>query len=79
MAKLSRIHVNKHVIAKNRKHGLNFPPISIKRGKMNIYAHSVDILGASKVVYSPDKPLKCGARLWIETYAPVLADHWEVM
>jgi hypothetical protein len=79
MAKLSRIHVNKHVITGNRKHDKSEPPISIKRGKMNIYAHTVDILGASKIIYSPDKPLKCGARLWIETYAPVLADDKEVM
>jgi len=28
-------------------------------------------MGKSEVVYSHDKPLKCGARIWIETTAPV--------
>jgi hypothetical protein len=31
----------------------------------------VAIHGSSKVVYSPDKPLSCGARVWIETQADV--------
>ena len=38
----------------------------------NRYAHSVEIVGPSKVVYSPDKALSCGAHVWIETYAEVL-------
>ena len=37
----------------------------------NDYGHKVEILGPSKVVYSPDKPLSCGARVWIETEAEV--------
>ncbi len=28
--------------------------------------HSVAIVGGAKVIYSPDKPLACGARVWIE-------------
>jgi len=32
----------------------------------------VQILGESKVVYSPDKPLSCGAKVWIETDAEVI-------
>ena len=36
------------------------------------YAHEVEILGASKIIYSPDKPLSCGARVWIETDEEVL-------
>ena len=27
----------------------------------------MEIGGASSVVYSPDKPLNCGARVWVET------------
>ena len=27
--------------------------------------------GDSKVVYSPDKPLSCGAKVWIETNGEV--------
>ena len=31
-------------------------------------------MGGSRVVYSPDKPLSCGAKVWIETYNPVILD-----
>ena len=71
---LSRIHVNKHVIAANLKHGRNDPPISVKRGKENIGAYRVKVLGPAEVIYSPDKPLHCGARLWIETRAELEID-----
>ena len=32
----------------------------------------VDILGPSEMIYSPDKPRPCGARLWIETNSEVV-------
>jgi hypothetical protein len=28
-------------------------------------------MGESEVIYSPDKPLGCGAQVWVETKAPV--------
>ena len=34
-------------------------------------------LGGSDVIYSPDKPLSCGARVWIETYNPVIVTRDE--
>ena len=37
----------------------------------NDYAHEVEINGPSKVIYSPDKPLSCGAKVWVETEAEV--------
>ena len=43
--------------------------ITIKEGKKNTYCHEVSILGESKVVYRPEKPLSCGAKVWIETEA----------
>lgn len=69
----TRIHVNQHVIRRNNKliHGPYEPPITVKRGKSNTYCHSVEIDGPSRVVYSPDKPLSCGAKVWIETDADV--------
>lgn len=67
-----RIHVNMHVIRRNNKTGEREPPITVKTSKSNDYANEVEILGDSKVVYSPDKPLSCGARLWIETDAEVV-------
>lgn len=65
------IHVNQHVVKANRKDGTNHPVLTVKTYKSNTYASEVHIKGESKVVYSPDKPLSCGARVWIETEAEV--------
>ena len=65
------IHVNQHVIKSNRKNGASEPVLTVKTYKTNTYAHEVLIKGESKVVYSPDKPLSCGARVWIETQSEV--------
>jgi hypothetical protein len=71
---LTRIHVNQHVIARNRKAGTNDPVLTVKTSRSNTYAHVVAIHGPSRVVYAPCKPLACGARVWIETTAPVELD-----
>ena len=70
---IKRIHVNQHVIRRNLKvkEGPHEPAIAVKEGKKNTYGHGVTVHGPSKVVYSPDKPLSCGARVWIETTAEV--------
>ena len=65
------IHVNQHEVIANNKNGTNNPVLTIKTYKTNTYAHEVSIKGESKVIYSPDKPLSCGARVWIETQADV--------
>lgn len=65
------IHVNQHAIKRNAKAGTNEPVLTVKTYKSNTYAHTVDIQGPSRIVYSPDKPLSCGARVWIETSAHV--------
>jgi hypothetical protein len=62
-----RIHINQHVIRANKKNGKNKPAITVKTHKANTYAHRVEIEGPSSVIYSPDKPLSCGARVWVET------------
>ena len=62
-----RIHVNQHKIKSNKKYNLNEPVITVKTSKSNTYAHEVDVLGPSKIIYRPDKPLSCGAKVWIET------------
>jgi len=67
-----RIHINQHVIRANAKNGTNDPAITVKTYNENIYASRVEIDGPSSVVYSPDKPLHCGARVWVETDAPVI-------
>jgi hypothetical protein len=66
------IHVNQHVIKSNRKNATNSPVLTIKTYKENNYAHEVEINGPSKIVYSSDKPLSCGAHVWIETQAEVI-------
>jgi len=66
------IHVNQHVIKANRKNGVNNPVLTCKTYKENNYAHEVEIKGDSKVVYSPDKPLSCGAHVWIETQGEII-------
>jgi hypothetical protein len=65
------VHVNQHRIRANQKTGARTPVLTVKRGKANTYAHAVLIDGPCRVVYSPDKPLSCGARVWIETEAGV--------
>ena len=62
-----RIHVNQHKIRSNRKTGDREPVLTVKTYKDNTYCHEVVIDGPCKVIYSPDKPLSCGARVWIET------------
>lgn len=65
------IHVNQHVIKANRKTGAQDPVLTVKTYKSNTYAHEVQIHGPSKIVYSADKPLSCGAHVWIETQSEV--------
>lgn len=61
-----RIHVNQHVIKRNRKTGERDPVLTVKTYKDNTYGNEVLINGPCKVIYSPDKPLPCGAHVWIE-------------
>lgn len=65
------IHVNQHVIKSNRKSNANNPVLTVKTYKGNTYAHEVEIMGPSKLVYSPEKPLSCGAHVWVETQSEV--------
>ena len=66
----TRIHVNQHNIKANAK-GAGLPVLTVKDYKQNRKCNEVEINGPSKVVYSPDKPLSCGARVWVETEADV--------
>lgn len=69
------IHVNQHNVKKNSK-GENLPVITCKNYKSNKYANEVIIYGqdglvAARIIYSPDRPLSCGAKVWIETHGKV--------
>lgn len=65
------IHVNQHKIRSNTKNGTDEPVLTIKTYKDNQYAHEAiirtkDGTEIAKIIYSPHKPLSCGARVWIE-------------
>lgn len=66
------IHVNQHKIRSNSKTGNREPVLTCKTYKSNDYASEAVILDkngevSAKIIYSPDKPLSCGAKVWIET------------
>lgn len=65
----TRIHVNQHNIRANAK-GANLPVLTVKNYKSNTKCNSVGFI-EGVVMYSPDKPLACGAKVWIETNQPV--------
>jgi hypothetical protein len=71
------IHVNQHNIKANSK-GSELPVLTVKDYKQNRKVNHAAVVDADgkalvKVVYSPDKPLPCGAKVWIETELEVIA------
>ena len=67
---ITRIHVNQHHIKANAK-GEDLPVLTVKTYKENRTCNEVVVHGPSRVVYSPDTPLSCGAKVWVETEAEV--------
>lgn len=72
---MKHVHVHQNRIRANirRPREQRDPPITVRQGSRRTYANTVEIKGPCRVVYSPDKPLSCGARVWIE-----VADDIEV-
>ena len=72
-----RIHVNQHIIKQNKSNPKlpEKPPLTIKTYKDNHKAYRVEVLGPSRVVYQPERPLSCGATVWVETDSPVVLDE----
>ena len=75
------IHVHLQVIASNRKHTRNEPPLTVKtyasksrhaKPVASRRAHEGLITGPARIVHSPHDPLPCGARVWIETESEVI-------
>lgn len=69
------VHINSNNIKSNAKKSSQQrkPVIAIKtnvsqggNGKNNIYVNQLEIPSPCRVVYQPDKPLPCGAKVWIE-------------
>jgi hypothetical protein len=71
---IKRLHVDKHVIARNRKTGSNDPTITVQTSKGAHKARTVHVYGPSSFVqaHGERKPLSCGARVWIETRAELV-------
>lgn len=70
--RISRVHVDQFAIKRNRKQGTQDPPISLKTSKGTHKANRVDLLDengnvVASVIYSPEKPLSCGAHVWVES------------
>tara|TARA_R110002012_G_scaffold255687_1_gene435770 strand:+ start:3085 stop:3450 length:366 start_codon:yes stop_codon:yes gene_type:complete len=65
------LHVNQHHIKANAK-GAELPVLTVKDYKQNRRCNRAIIRDkngevVAKLIYSPDKPLSCGAKVWIET------------
>jgi hypothetical protein len=69
---LRRIHVNAKLIRWNLKHNEKVSVCRVQEGSKSRYCNGVVISGPSVMVYRPDKPLSCGAKVWIETESPVV-------
>ena len=68
----SKIHINSHNIKYNGKHKNRQKPVIAVKGKEKGYVTALEIPVPCRIVYKPDKPLSCGAKVWIETYCPDL-------
>lgn len=74
------IHVNQHNIRLNVKDNCTVRPVlTVKDYKQNRKGQTAEIVVDGKVVarvvYRPNKPLSCGARVWIETEHEVRVDE----
>lgn len=67
---IKRIHVDRQILVRNRKNGENKPAWTIQTSKGPIKARALVVRGPSLFV-QVSKPLSCGARMYIETYAEV--------
>lgn len=69
---IARIHVNQHRIRENVRDAKDLPTISVKTYKSNEYGHTATICCqecgaiAARVLQKIDKPLSCGARVYVE-------------
>ena len=68
----SIIHIDQTAIKKNRKTGSKLPVVTIKTYKSNKRVNEIEINGPSKLIYRPEKPLHCGATVWIETQSDII-------
>lgn len=75
------VHVSSMTIRTNKKNGRREPPVIVKRNrsKTEYRTDRVEILDAqgrvvAEVVYTPDRPLSCGAVVYIVCHEGVRAN-----
>ena len=74
---LKRIHVNQANLRKKVKGEPGGPCYTIKFAGQTYWAREVIIYDISTLVDRIEKPLSCGARLWLETHGDVCLLDWE--
>ena len=72
------VHVNQHNIKANANGG-DKPVLTVKDYKRNRKGQTAAVIDSrghvvGAFVYSPDKPLSCGAKVWFETYNDVVVE-----
>jgi len=72
------VHVNQHNIKANAK-GDDKPVLTVKDYKQNRKGQKATVIDSrgyvvGAFVYSPEKPLSCGAKVWFETYNDVVVE-----
>lgn len=68
---VKRIHVDQQLIRQYHQDGQHRPAITVQTSKGSIKGTNVQIIGPSTLIQRLEKPLSCGARIWIETRAEV--------
>lgn len=83
---IKRIHVDRRILAQNRKTGTSTPAITVQTSKGPLKALRATVLGHGEMMQAGEfhrehapgewtidfiKPLSCGARVWFETRAAV--------
>ena len=63
---IKRLHVDQHRIRARDPR-----PLTVQTSRGSLKAARIDIEGPSRIVYNYDKPLSCGAKVWIETHSAV--------
>ena len=69
---IKRIHVNQHMIRQNKKTGEKNNVITVQWRNKSYPVNRVQIKGLAEAIYSPEKPLSCGAHVWVETTSEVV-------
>lgn len=62
-----QIHVNRSIVANNKKADLDNPALSIKCSLGTIHVKKIEFLNGAKLFQDASRPRSCGATVWLET------------